>query len=134
MPRLAVHRDAAEDLQAIKVRGDLADHGLILAFLRQAQSDVAVLETLSEDWFGEDGMADYSVRRIVVPHRQGRRLWRVKILNVKGLAAAYRVIYAFNRKQDEIFVLAIPPRDIAYDQSHPRIQRLLALYDSLGIS
>jgi hypothetical protein len=132
--RLAIHRDAADDLQAIKVRGDLADHGLILAFLRQAKSDPALLETLSENWFGEDGTADYSVRRIVVPHRQGRRLWRVKILNLKGLACAYRVIYAFNRKQDEVLVLGIPPREIAYDQSHPRIQRLLALYDSLGIS
>jgi hypothetical protein len=77
VPRLAVHRDAAADLQTIKDRGDLADHGLILAFIRQAQWDASLLESLSEDWFGEDGMAPYSVRRIVVPHRQGRRLWRV---------------------------------------------------------
>jgi hypothetical protein len=55
----------------------------------------------------------------------------VKILDVKGLPIGYRVIYAFNRTQDEIYVLGVPPRDIAYDQFHPRIQRLLAVYDSL---
>jgi len=132
--RLSIHRDAADDLQTIKARGDLADHGLLLAFLRQAQTDSTVLETLSEHWFGEDGTADYSVRRIVAPLRQGRRLWRLKILDLKGLAIGYRVIYAFNRNQDEIYVLAIPPREIAYEQEHPRIKRLLALYDSLGVA
>lgn len=132
--RLSIHRDAADDLQTIKARGDQADHGLILAFLRQAKVDAAVLESLSEDWFGEDTASGYSVRRLVAPHRQGRRLWRVKILNLKGLSVGYRVIYAWSRNHDEVFVLAIPPRDIAYDQSHPRIKRLIALYDGLDIS
>ena len=131
MTLLFVHRDAVADLEAIRVRGETAEHGLLLAFLLQAQRDVGLLESLTEDWFGADGMAGYSVRKLVQASRQGRQLWRVKILGLKGLAVGYRVIYAFNRDRDKIYVLGIPSRDIAYDQDHPRIQRLIAVYDSL---
>lgn len=134
VPRLAIHRDAADDLQSIKDRGEHADHGAILAFLQQAKSDPVLLETLSEDWFGEDGSADYTVRKIVSLHQRGKRLWRVKVLTLKGMAAGYRVLYASDRGLQVFYVLGVPSRDIAYDQSHPRIQRLIAVYDSLGIS
>ncbi|NJN36318.1 MAG: hypothetical protein HC794_03735 [Nitrospiraceae bacterium] len=53
---------------------------------------------------------------------------------MKGLAAGYRVLYAFDRNRQTFYVLGIPPRDIAYDLTHPRIQRLLAVYDSLHLS
>ena len=133
VPRLVIHRDAAADLQSIKARGEHADYGAILAFLQQAKSDPALLETLAEDWFGEDGSADYTVRKIVSLHQRGKRLWRVKVLTLKGLAAGYRVLYAFDPGQQIFYVLGVPSRDIAYDQTHPRIQRLIAVYDSLGI-
>ncbi len=134
MPSLAIHRDAANDLQSILACGDCADHGAILAFLQQAKVDPALLETMAEDWFGEDGSADYTVRKVVSMHQRGRRLWRVKVLTLKGMSARYRVLYAFDRRQQMFYILGIPPRDIAYDQTHPRIQRLIALYDSLGIT
>lgn len=133
MLRIAIHLDAADDLQSIKAQGALADFGAILAFLQQAQVDVALLETLSESWFGEDDSANYTVQKLVSFHRQGKRLWRVKVLTLKGLAAGYRVLYAFDPRVQTHFVLGIPPRDIAYDETHPRIRRLIALYDSLGI-
>ena len=134
MPRLAIHRDAADDLQSIKARGEHADHGVILAFLQQAKSDPSLLETLAEDWFGENGSVDYSVQRVVSLHHRGKRIWRVKVLTLKGLAVAHRVLYAFDRHQQVFYVLGIPPRDIAYDQTHPRIQRVIAVYDSLGLA
>ena len=133
MPTVAIHRDAADDLQSIKARGELADHGAILAFLQQAKADPALLETLAEDWFGVDGSAAYTVRKILSMHERGKRLWRVKVLTLKGMVACYRVIYTFDQQQKAFYILGIPPRDIAYDQSHPRIQRLIALYDNLGI-
>lgn len=131
---LAIHRDAVDDLQSIKAHGALPDYGVILAFLQQAKADVALLESLSEHWFGEDGSANYTVRKVVSFHKQGRRLWRVKVLSLKGLAANYRVLYAFDPRVQTYYVLAIPPREIAYDQDHPRIRRLLDVYDKLGIS
>lgn len=134
MPTLAIHRDAADDLQSIKARKEYADHGVILAFLQQAKSDPALLETLSEDWFGEDGTSTYTVQKIVSMHRRGKRLWRVKVLTLKGLAVGYRVLYAFDPGLKIFYVLGVPPRDIAYDYSHPRIQRLITAYDNLGLS
>lgn len=134
VPRLAIHADAANDLQSIKARGDIVDHGTILAFLQQAKSDSALLETWAEDWFGEDSLATHSVRKIMSMHQRGKRLWRLKVLTVKGLTTGYRVIYAFDRHAQVFYVLGIPPRDIAYDSTHPRIQRLVDVYDSLGIA
>lgn len=134
MPRLAIHRDAADDLQSIKARGEGADHGAILAFLQQAKSDPDLLETLAENWFGEDGSAHYTVRKVVSMHQRGKRLWRVKVLTLKGMATGYRVLYAFDSSLHVFYVLGVLPRDIAYDQSHARIQRLVAVYDSLGLS
>lgn len=134
MPALAVHRDAADDLQTIKARGEHADHDVLLAFLQQAKTDPALLESMAEDWFGEDGSASYSIRKVVSMHERGRELWRVKVLTLKGLATRYRILYAFDRRWEVFYILGIPPRDIAYDANHPRIQRLFDLYDSLGIA
>lgn len=134
VPSLAIHRDAADDLHSIKARGEHTDHGAILAFLQQAKADPALLATMAEDWFGEDGSADYTIRKVLSMHQRGKRLWRLKVLTMKGMATRYRVIYAFDLQQQVFYVLGIPPREIAYDQSDPRIQRLLAVYDSLGIA
>jgi hypothetical protein len=132
VPTLAIHSDAGEDLQEIKARGEHADHGAMLAFLQQAKSDPALLATLAENWFGEDGSGDYSVRKVVSMHQRGKRLWRVKVLTLKGVATNYRVLYAFDLNM--FYILGIPHRDIAYDHNHPRIQRLIAAYDRLGIA
>jgi mRNA-degrading endonuclease RelE of RelBE toxin-antitoxin system len=67
-------------------------------------------------------------------HQRGRKLWRIKVLTLKGMATGYRVIHAFDRLKQVFYVLGIQPREIAYDQTHSRIQRLLAVYDSLGIA
>ena len=134
MPSLAVHRDAADDLQSIKARGEIADYGALVAFLHQAKVDPERLTTLAEDWFGEDNSADYSVRKIVSMHQRGKRIWRVKVLTLKGMAVNYRVLYAFDRQRQVFYVLGIPSRDFAYDTNHPRIQRLIAVYDALGIA
>jgi hypothetical protein len=133
VPRIAIHSDAVDDLQSIKARGEHADHGAILAFLQQAQADPAVLETLSEHWFGEDGSANYTVQKITSLHRKGKRLWRVKVLSLKGLVARYRVLYAFDPRVQIFYVLGIPSREVAYDENDPRIRRLIAVYDTLNI-
>ena len=131
---LLIHRDAANDLQSIRACGEHADHGAILAFLQQAKADPALLETLAEDWFGEDGSANYTVQKVVALHQRGRRVWRVKVLTLKGMATRYRVLYAFDRRKQLFYVLGVPPREIAYDLAHPRIQQLVAVYDSLDIA
>lgn len=134
MPTLAIHHDAADDLQSIKARGEYADYGVLVAFLQQAKSDPSLLQTLAEDWFGEDDSANYSVQRVVALHQRGKRIWRVKVLTLKGLAAGYRVLYTFDRNRQTFYVLGVPSRDIAYDHTHPRIQRLIAVHDRLDLA
>lgn len=134
MLRFAIHRDAVNDLQSIKAAGHVADHGVILAFLQQAKVDPSLLESLSEDWFGEDGCQPYSVRKVVSLHQQGRRIWRVKVLTLKGLSTEFRILYTFDARAQVFFVLGIPHRDIVYDQTHHRIRRLIDVYDGLDLS
>lgn len=134
MPFLAIHRDAAEDLQQIKANGDRADHAAILAFLQQAKCDPGLLETLTEDWFGEEEFSSYSIRKVGSLHRGGRKLWRVKVLTLNGLTTKYRVLYTFSDDQQDFFVLGVVHRESAYDKDHPRIRKLLAVYDSLGLA
>jgi len=50
---------------------------------------------------------------------------RMKVRMPTGMAARYRVLYAFNPR---------PHREIAYDQDHPRIQRIIAAYDRLDLA
>jgi hypothetical protein len=58
----------------------------------------------------------------------------VKVLTLKGMAANYRVIYTFDRRREIFYVLGIPSRSIAYDETHPRIQRLIDVYNHLGVA
>ena len=133
MTRLILHPDAVEDLLAIKASGAVADFKFILAFLQQAKQDAALLETLAEHWFGEDGTANHTVSRVAFLHQRGKRVWRLKVLTLKGLAVGYRLLYAFDEPSKTFFILGVPPRDIAYEEHHPRIQRLIAAYDRLGL-
>lgn len=134
LPSLAIHRDAAEDLQAINAAGDRADHAAILAFLQQAKCEPGLLETMTEDWFGADEVGTYSVCKVVSLHKAGKKLWRVKVLTLKGLVTQYRVLYTFSNDRQNFYVLGVVHRDFAYERTHPRIRRLLAAYDRLGIT
>jgi hypothetical protein len=130
---LFIHTDANTDLQAIRASGDLRGFGVLLAFLQQAKTDDQILESLSEDFFGVDTGGAYDVKKLVGQHSRGRHLWRVRLYDLKGLDVPYRVIYAVNPSTQIRYVLAIMPRDVNYDEDHPRIRKLLAVYDRLGI-
>ena len=51
---------------------------------------------------------------------------------MKGLPLPFRILYCCDAASRRYFVLAIMRRDIDYDESHDRIRRLLAVYDSLA--
>ena len=133
MTRLVLHTDAIEDLTAIRDSGAIADFGVIVAFLQQAKQDMALLETLAVHWFGEDGTANHTVSKVAFLHRRGKRVWRLKVLTIKGLAVRYRLLYAFDEPTKTYYLLGVPPREIAYDEHHPRTQRLIAAYDKLPL-
>lgn len=134
MLKLLIHADAGADLQAIKAAGDLRSFGVVLAFLQQAKADQKILESLSTDFHGVDGVGNFDIRKWVSQQKQGRNLWRVKLCDIKGMGVPHRILYAFNPASLTYFVLAIMERGIDYDESHTRIRRLMAVYDSLRIA
>jgi hypothetical protein len=132
--RLSIHEDAVADLQAIWAAGDARSFGVIRMFLQLAKSDQQILESLASDFFGFDGVSNFNVRKWIAQQNRGRNLWRVRLCDIKGLDVPHRILHAFNPANRTYYVLAIMDRGINYDESSTRIRRLLAVYDSLGIS
>jgi hypothetical protein len=131
--KLLIHSDAVADLQAIQRAGDTRSYGVVLAFLQQAKADQQILESLSSDFFGVGGVENYDVKKWISQQQQGRQLWRVRLCDIKGLGVPYRILHAFDAVRSTYYVLAILDRGFNYDDSTPRVKRLLAVYDRLGI-
>jgi hypothetical protein len=134
MLKLLIHEDAAADLRAIRAAGDVRSFATIYMFLHLAKADQETLESLSSDFFGVDGIGRFDVKKWVAQQHRGRNLWRVRLCDIKGLDVPHRILYAFNALNSTYHVLAVMDRGIDYDESSIRIQRLLAVYDKLGIS
>ncbi len=131
MHQLLIQQDAREDLQAIKAAGDMRSYGILLAFLHQARSDQQILDSLSDDFFGVESSGNYDVKKWVAQQRQRRDLWRVRLRDAKGLTVPYRILYTTDQANCRYFVLAIMPRNVNYDEHHPRIRRVLDICDHL---
>ncbi|WP_167335993.1 hypothetical protein [Paraburkholderia bannensis] len=58
---------------------------------------------------------------------------RLKIWSEGGVLIPYRALYAYDGRTETYHVLGVLHRSIAYDLDHPRVKRLLAEYESLGI-
>lgn len=134
MFKLIVHNEAAIDLDQIKESGDLASHGVLLAFLQQAKADLKILDHLQDDGYGEDNTTSFSIRKWIEQSRKGRPLWRIKVFNVKGLVVPYRIIYAVYPRKEFYAVLAILARSVNYEESHPRVQQLIATYSRVALN
>lgn len=133
MFRLVLHADAVKDLVAIRESGAVADFGAIVAFLEKAKQEPALLDTFSEHWFGADGTANHTVSKVAFLHQRGKRIWRLKVLTLKGMVVGYRLLYALDPRTNTVYLLGVPPREVAYDEHHPRTHRLIAAYDGLGL-
>lgn len=132
MFKLIIHTEAATDLEQIKEGGDLASHGVLLAFLQQAKTDLKILDHLQDDFYGEDNTASFSIRKWIEQSAKGRRLWRIKVFSIKGLVVPYRIIYAVYPHKQIYAVLAILSRSVNYEESHPRVQQLIATYNRVA--
>jgi hypothetical protein len=130
---LVVARAALEDLASIR-RADARAADMILALIQEAKVNQEVLESFSVRDFGAYASQRYSVRPWVAQQNAGRNLWRIKIWELEKFGLRYRIIYAFDARVGRYYVLGIFERDFNYDESDPRTKRILASYDSIGIS
>lgn len=131
---LVVHEDAEADLEALY---DLDEDAAadIDVFLDEARFNQDTLDHLTRHNYVHYGEPEYDVKEIAKTKRASVKfnLWRVRLLWLGGHASEYRIVYAFHPIQNRYYVLAILPRKTAYEFNNERNQKILAVYDELGI-
>jgi hypothetical protein len=132
VPTLKFHRDAKADLDAIW-DSDPDAAATITTLLQEAKTNQSILDSFSCQDFGLSGFERYHVTQWFEQQRKGRNLWRLKVWELEGEWPLYRVIYAFHPLTHIYYVLGVFKRDFNYDETDPRTQRVLAVYDRLGI-
>lgn len=141
MPRYTLHGivysiviavAAKEDLAAI-AQDDPETEAEIVAVLQELKGNQALLDALTVKDFGLAHDAPFHVDAWTAQQRQGRNLWRLKIWDLEDIGIRYRVVYALDPQISRYYILAVLHRDFDYDEDHPRVKKLLATYDRLGI-
>lgn len=129
---LLIHVSAKQDLESIG-QDDPDTRDELFALLHEIKGSQDLLDALTIKDFGLAQDEKFHVDRWVSQQRQGRNLWRLKSWDLAELGIHYRVIYALDPRIRRYYVLAVLPRKFDYDEQHPRVQQLLAVYDRLGI-
>lgn len=139
-PSIRIEQGAIDDLGHLLSDPATADYGaLIVATLEEIENDVDFMHKMhrhSHRRLGESPTDSDICRLIEQWNRQQRNLLRLKIWNypdVKDAPIPYRVIYAYDGKNEIFYILGVIERAVNYDSRHPHMQRILADYDSLGI-
>ena len=133
MPRILVHRDARADIQAIGSQDVAAK---IYVFLDEARSSPDLLDTFTAHNFGTSGFDQHHVSRWEEQQFQGRNLWRIKLFALEDEHHYYRIVYAFDPRTHDHYVLGVAKRDLKepghfdYTNEHPFTQRVVAVYDN----
>jgi hypothetical protein len=133
MSRFWVHDDAELDLEIIwDLDGESA--GYLQPLLEQLETDINLRDRLTQEDFGVPGVHPFHVDAVDEHQRAGRNIWRLKAWNLDQQTIPYRVIYAYDHRNDAYLVLGILPREFAYDTQHERVREIVRLYDELGLS
>ena len=107
--------------------------GKVVALLQQAKHDPSIIASLLEHDFGIDHTVAYHVSKWFEFWNAGYNLWRLKIwIEPKG-SLRYRIVYAYEPKSLQYYVLAIVHRNFDYQRDHEITNRILKAYQDLGI-
>lgn len=107
--------------------------GKVVALLQQAKHDPKIIASLLDHDFGADHSTAYHVSKWYEFWNAGLNIWRLKIwLEPKG-SLRYRIVYAYEPKSLQYYVLAIVHRDFNYKSDHEITSRILKAYKDLGI-
>lgn len=133
VPTLTIHPDAAGDLRRLMARDRFAA-GKVAALLQQAKHDPKIIDSLLDHDFGADHTTAYHVSKWLEFWNIGYNIWRLKIwIEPKG-SLRYRIVYAYEPKSLQYYVLAIVHRDFDYKSDHEITSRILNAYRDLGIT
>lgn len=133
MPALTIHPDAADDLRQLMVNDRFAA-GKVTALLQQAKHDHKIIDSLLDHDFGADYTANYHVSKWYEFWNVGFNIWRLKVwIEPKG-SLHYRIVYAYDPKSLQYYVLAIVHRNFDYKRDHAITKRIIKAYNDLGIT
>lgn len=133
VPTLTIHPDAANDLRQLMLSDQFAA-GKVVALLQQVKYDQKIIDSLLDHNFGADHTGAYHVSKWHELWKVGFNLWRLKIwVEPKG-SLRYRIVYAYEPKSLQYYVLAVVHRDFDYKRDHEITSRILKAYKDLGIT
>ncbi len=108
--------------------------GKLAALLQQAKHDPKIIDSLLDHDFGADHTASYHVSKWHEFWNVGFNIWRLKVwIEPKG-SLRYRIVYAYEPKSLQYYVLAVVHRDFDYKRDHEITSRILKAYKDLGIT
>ena len=127
-----MHPDAAGDLRGLMAR-DKPMAGKIAALLQQAKCDPNIIDSLLDHDFGADHSTAYHVSKWFAFWNSGYNIWRLKIWEAPRGSLPYRIVYAYEPRTLQYYVLAIVHRNFDYKRDHEITQRIRKAYEELGI-
>lgn len=133
VPSLLIHPDAAADLCRLMVADKFAA-GKVLALLQQAKHDPKIIDSLLDHDFGDDRSAAYHVSKWFEFWNAGYNIWRLKIWMEPKASLRYRIVYAYEPRTLQYYVLAVVHRDFDYKRDHEITSRIRKAYNTLGIA
>lgn len=133
VPTLTIHPDAADDLRQLMVNDRFAA-GKVAALLQQAKCDPKIIDSLLDHDFGAGHSATYHVSKWFEFWNIGFNIWRLKIWTEPKGSLHYRIVYAYDPRSLQYYVLAIVHRDFDYKPDHEITKRIIKSYNDLGIT
>jgi hypothetical protein len=103
---IAVHEDAQADLDHIYEQDEDAAAD-IEVFLEEARNNQETLDNLTRRGYVKYGDHPFDVKEWERAKRLKYNLWRIRLLWLDGLAAKYRIIYAFHPIEYRYYVLVL---------------------------
>ncbi|BDC37727.1 hypothetical protein [Paraburkholderia terrae] len=133
MLKLTFHADAAQELRALRTT-DPDNYYSLVAILDEIRGDQRILAKLTEPGVWKIGSGKFDITKYSFFWNSGFDVWRIKTIDFEQGVSPYRVLYAYDWKQQYFHVLAIMPRHHDYQNDKDLTERLLKAYRELGIS
>jgi len=132
MYRIKIHKDATADLKHIFKQNPVVA-SKIRAVLQEATTNKEIQSALLDHKFGEHGSERINVHRWNEFWYQGINLWSLKVWDCQRFHPQYRVVYAFDPRDQTFYILGVVNRDWDYRADDARTKRFLDIYRGLDI-
>lgn len=127
--KLAIHQSAADDLVQLGSKQSTAQVAArVFELVRELGANPSELSNLLDHGYST---SEIDISRFQEWWRQGKDLWRLKLLDLERAGLHYRIIYAYDIPSHRFHILAVVHRDFNYDANDPITQRILRDYREL---